>query len=292
MNRRLKRIWTLATATMTQLVRMKILIFLVIACALIVMTGFAFSVMNPEQQLKLLKDVSLGALQLFSMVIAVVATALLLPKDLEDRTLYTILSKPVPRLDYLLGKLLGMILLIGIGLAVLDAAFCLVLFLREKMVLAQMMAELQSEGRATPETLAQLKDAVAKQGLNGALQVGVLAIFLKACILSAMTLMISCLASSTLFTVIAAFCLTIIGHGHELLRDYFLDGKLPGLVEKVISILLATLTPDFGNFDIIDNVLSGASIAWSSIGIMVGLTLLYLTGYLVLSQLMFVEKEL
>ena len=37
-----------------------------------------------------------------------------LPRDMEDRTLYTILSKPVPRFEYLIGKLLGVLLLIGI----------------------------------------------------------------------------------------------------------------------------------------------------------------------------------
>ncbi|MDP1592602.1 MAG: ABC transporter permease subunit, partial [Prosthecobacter sp.] len=110
-----QRVWTMAMATVTQLVRMKILAFLVIFCLLAVGAGFAFSVINPEQQLNLLKSVTLGALQIFSIVIGVVSTALLIPKDMEDRTLYTILSKPVPRFDYLLGKLLGVLLLIGGG---------------------------------------------------------------------------------------------------------------------------------------------------------------------------------
>ena len=119
-------------ATVTQLVRMKILAFLVIFCLLAVGAGFAFSVINPEQQLNLLKSVTLGALQIFSIVIGVVSTALLIPKDMEDRTLYTILSKPVPRFDYLLGKLLGVLLLIGGGLIVMDAVLSFLAVWREE----------------------------------------------------------------------------------------------------------------------------------------------------------------
>ena len=57
----------------------------------------------------MLKDVSLGAMSIFTWLLAVLATAMLLPKDIEDRTLYTILAKPVPRFEYLLGKLLGVL---------------------------------------------------------------------------------------------------------------------------------------------------------------------------------------
>jgi ABC-type transport system involved in multi-copper enzyme maturation permease subunit len=157
------RIWTLAMATVTQLLRMKIMAFLLVFCVIVVAAGFAFPVMNPEQQLKLLKDVSLGALQLFSIVIAVCATALLLPRDLEDRTLYTILAKPVPRHEYLLGKLLGVLILIGSGLVLMDIAFSGVLWLRQSLVLAQSVTALQQEGTATPEAVAQLKEFVGRR---------------------------------------------------------------------------------------------------------------------------------
>jgi len=44
------------------------------------------------------------------LVYSIAATALLLPRDVEDRTLYTILSKPVPRIEYLLGRLVGVLI--------------------------------------------------------------------------------------------------------------------------------------------------------------------------------------
>lgn len=283
------RIWTLATATVTQLVRMKILAFLLVFCVIVVAAGFAFPTLNPEQQLKQLKDASFGALQVFSIVIGIVATALLLPRDLEDRTLYTILSKPVPRYEYLLGKLLGVMLLIGGGLLLMDAVFSGVLWLRQKLLLAQLIENLNA---TAPEDLKQIEAYVAQQGLSWNLHLGVLAVFLKASVVTAMAMTVSCFASSTLFTVVISFCAVIVGHGQGLMRDFFLNGKMNAMLEKTLSFLLAVLTPDLGVFDVVENVIQGQPVTWAATQVMLGMAAVYVVGYCVVSHLLFVEKEL
>lgn len=285
------RIWTLAMATVTQLVRMKILVFLLVFGAIVVAAGFVFPVMNPEQQLKMLKDVSFGALQVFAIVIAIVSTALLLPRDLEDRTLYTILSKPVPRHEYLIGKLLGVLLLIGGGLIVMDAVLSIVLWLRQNMVLADAIHSLEHEGSATPENIAAQTAAVAKQGLTWGLHAGVFAIFLKAAVVSALALLISCFASTTLFTIVTAFCLTIVGHGHQMLREYFFHG-FSAVGEKTATLALAVICPDLGVFDIVENIIKGTPATLADLLHMSGMASLYVVGYMVVAHLVFVEKEL
>lgn len=285
------RVWALATATVTQLVRMKILFFLLAVSVVVVAAGFVFPVMNPEQQLKLLKDVSFGTLQIFAIVIAIVSTALLLPRDLEDRTLYTILSKPVPRVEYLIGKLLGVLLLIGGGLIMLDAVLSAVLWMRQQMVLSDAIGSLKESHEATPANVAALTAVVAKQGLTWGLHVGVFAIFLKSAVVAALALVISCFASTTLFTIVTTFCLTIIGHGHQMLREYFFHG-FSGAGEKVAGILLALVSPDLGVFDIVENVINGVPAMVADVWVMSGMALLYVVGYLAVAHLFFVEKEL
>lgn len=283
------RIWTLAAATVTQLMRMKILAVLAVFSALVVIASYASPLLNPEQQLKQLKDVSFGALQVFSIVIGVVATALLLPRDLEDRTLYTILSKPVPRHEYLLGKLLGVLLLIGGGLILMDAVFSLVMWSRQKLLLAQMLHSLNAE---RPEDVAQVEAFVARQGLTWNLHLGVVAIFLKAAVVSALSLMISCFASSTLFTVVISFCVVIVGHGQAMIREFFLNGQLNAWLEKGLTALLAILVPDLGIFDVVENVIQGQPVTWGAMQTMAGVAAMYIVGYCVVSHLLFVEKEL
>ncbi len=287
-----RRVWTLAMATMTQLVRMKILAFLVLFCVLVVGMGFGFSVINPEQQLNLLKSVSLGALQIFSIVIGVVSTALLIPKDMEDRTLYTILSKPVPRFDYLLGKLLGVLMLIGGGLIAMDAVLSLILWMRQAIVFDASVSSLRLDNMASAENVAQVQEIVSRQGLNWNMHWAVWAIFLKATVVTAVALLLSSIASSTLFTIIITFCVTIIGHGEALIREFFLQPNLAGWSGKAASFALAAICPDLAQFDIVDSVVNGEIVHWVAIMDMTAIATLYVTVYLFITHLLFVEKEL
>ena len=287
------RVWTLAMSTVTQLLRMRIIVFLAVFCAIVVAAAFAFPVMNPEQQLKLLKDVSFGALQLFSLIVAIVATSLLLPRDVEDRTLYTILAKPVPRLDYLVGKLLGVLVVIGGGLVVMDAVFSIVLWSRQQMVLADSIAGLMHDhhGRVPEEALAALRADVGRQGLTWSLHIGVWAIFCKAAVLASLALLISCFATSTLFTVITTFCFTVLGHGEGMLRDYFLRGGV-GSWEYALSAFVAVICPDLSLFDAVDAVVAGKVLSLDNLAFMTGIGALYVVGYTTVGYLLFVEKEL
>lgn len=287
----LGRIWTLATHTVTQLIRMKILIFLAVFAIIAVGAGFAFPAMSPEQQLKLLKDVSFGVLQIFSIVVAIAATSLLIPRDLEDRTLYTILSKPIPRYEYLIGKLLGVLLLLISGLLIMDVIFSSVVWLKQSFIIQAQLAALESEHQATPENVAAMKSYISKYGLNSSLHAGVWAIFLKASVITALTLMISCFASSTLFTIITSLAFAIAGHGQELIRTFFLP-QLSGIWKNGLSSLLALICPDLGLFDLVEPAIRGEIIPLGALLSVSGIALLYLVGYTTVAYLFFVEKEL
>ena len=95
---------------------------IVFALILIGMSLFLVTV-SFQGQLQTLMDVSLGAMSVFSMFLAVLATAMLVPKDMEDRTLYTILAKPVARFEYLLGKLCGVAAMLTIAMVLMTGFF-------------------------------------------------------------------------------------------------------------------------------------------------------------------------
>jgi hypothetical protein len=249
-------------------------------------------VINPEQQLNLLKSVTLGALQIFSIVIGVVSTALLLPKDMEDRTLYTILSKPVPRFDYLLGKLLGVLMLIGGGLIVMDAVLSLILWMRQSLLFEDAVARMRLEKMDSPEAVAQVREIVARQGLTWNLHWAVWAIFLKATVVTTVALLLSSIASSTLFTIVITFCVTIIGHGEALIREFFFRPYLSSSMARAASFFLAAIVPDLAQFDIVDSVVNGEIVPWAAVYDMTGIAALYVTVYLFVTHLLFVEKEL
>ena len=94
-----------------------------------------------QQEFQVLKDVSLGAMSIFTSLLAIVATAQLIPRDVEERTIYTILAKPVPRYEYLAGKLLGVLLLLEISLIAMTAVFLAVIFVMEQMLVSETLRE-------------------------------------------------------------------------------------------------------------------------------------------------------
>src|SRR5919106_2935048 len=128
----LGRVAALIGNTFTGLVRLKVFNFLLLFALLLIASSLFLARLTFQQEFQILKDVSLGAMSIFTSLLAIVATARLLPQDIEDRTVYTILAKPVPRFEYLLGKIAGVLLLLAIGTVVMGAVFFLVLYVREQ----------------------------------------------------------------------------------------------------------------------------------------------------------------
>src|SRR5256714_14202954 len=131
----LGRIFAITSNTLTELTRQKVFYVLLLFTLVLIGSSVFMARFTFQQEFQILKDVSLGAVSIFSSLLAIVATARLIPQDIEDRTLYTILAKPVPRLEYLLGKIAGVLLLLAISTLVMSAVFVLVLYMREQSVL-------------------------------------------------------------------------------------------------------------------------------------------------------------
>src|SRR5690606_27167778 len=160
---------------------------------------------------------------LFSVVLSVVATALLLPKDVEDRTLYTILAKPVPRLDYLVGKLLGVLALIFVSLVMMDVLMTAVLQVRTSMILEYQL-EMAAESGWPPADIESLRQDILAQGPTWGLQGAVAAVFLRSAVIAAIALLISTFSTSTLFTTIISFLVYFIAHFQADARRVYLSG--------------------------------------------------------------------
>jgi ABC-type Na+ efflux pump permease subunit len=289
------RIWAIARTTLTQLVRMKVFYFLLIFAVLVIAASFVFLRYSFEQELKLLKDVSFGAMGLFSSIFAIAGTAILIPKDVEDRTLYTILSKPVPRLEYLMGKLLGVLLLIAISLGIMTILFFAVLYFRQNLIFDEQMQEQLAyyKGDVPAGELESIKEMITAQGVSWYLLIGVLAIFLKASVAAAMALLISTVASSTLFTILVSLVIYFIGHVQSMAREFwFQQGAIPDSIEKIISVVVSLAFPDFQMFNIVDGIVSGEAISSSLILQLSGLALFYVIIYNIVAYLIFSNKEL
>src|SRR6516225_6107602 len=100
---------------------------------------------------------------MFTSLLAIVATARMVPRDIEDRTVYTILAKPVPRFEYVFGKIAGVLLLLAISTIVMSAAFLLVLYLREQAVIHATLTQMSG---TPPDQIADALRAIRSSAFN------------------------------------------------------------------------------------------------------------------------------
>lgn len=287
----LSRVMAIAMNTFTQLVRMKVFYFLLIFSVLIIGANVMFLNFTFEQELKILQDVSFGAMTLFASIFSIVGTALLIPKDIEDRTLYSILTKPVPRFEYLVGKLLGILFLVAVSLLLMSILFFAVLFVRQHGILAEEINQMR--GQPSQEQISSLREDIFAQGLRLELINGVVAVFLKAAVAAAIALVVSTFASSTLFTIIVSLVIYFIGHAQSMALDYYFpEGDMHGALQRFIAGIVAIIFPNLQIFNVVDGIVSGQSVPMSLMLRLTGLTGFYLFIYSFVSWVIFAKKEL
>lgn len=283
------RILAIAANTLTELTRQKVFYVLLLFAFVLIGSSVFMARFTFQQEFQILKDVSLGAMSIFSSLLAIVATARLISQDIEDRTIYTVLAKPVPRFEYLLGKLLGVILLLAISIAAMAVLFAAVLYFREQSVLNETAREMTN---APQEQLTDALNTVRTAGLNVDIAAGIAVIFLKACLLAALTLLISTFATTNIFTVAVMVFVYFIGHLQATAREYWLEQQSAGWIAKVFLAIVALIFPDLQAFNVVDDVVAGVAIPLAMLSRIAGLGIFYITIYTLAGIFVFYGKEL
>jgi ABC-type transport system involved in cytochrome c biogenesis permease component len=285
----IRRISAIASVTWTELVRLKVFYFLIIFALLVIGNSFFLARFSFEEEFQMLKDISLGAMSIFSSLLAILATATLLPKDIEDRTIYTILAKPVSRTEYLLGKLSGVFLLLALSVLLMGAVFAVVLTMRVQNVLQ--MTEAEMAGMPAADIAAALAK-VRQAGHDPNLLSGGLVIMVKAWLLAALTLFISTFATTAIFTTISAFAIYFIGHLQATARDYWLAANDSGFFTHAILGAVALIFPDLQAFNLVDDIVAGTPVPLVLLAKTVALGCGYIAVYTALAAAVFHGREL
>jgi ABC-2 type transport system permease protein len=284
-----RRVNAITRSTLTELTRQKVFLVVLIFGLLLIGTSGFMAQLSFEHEFQILKDVSLGAMSIFTSLLAIVATARLLPQEIEDRTIYTILAKPVPRIEYLLGKLTGVLLLLAISLALMSALFVAVLYTREQTVLRETMRQISALPAAEINETARTIHASA---FNTNLLPAIATIYLKGSLLASLTLFVSTFATTNIFTVVVMVFVYFIGHLQAMAREYWWQGKSAAGLTRIFLAFVALVFPDLQAFNLVDDAVAGAAI---SLHLFLNTALLgafYTTVYLLLAALVFYGKEL
>jgi ABC-type transport system involved in multi-copper enzyme maturation permease subunit len=282
------RILALAGNTFTGLVRQRVFAFLLIFALVVIGNSAFLARFSFQEEFQMLKDTALGAMGVFLAMLAILTTANLLPRDLEDRTIFTILSKPVPRREYLLGKLLGVFFLLALSTLVMGSLFLAVLFLREQAVLAETRISLAG----SPQELAAALEAVRKGAFSPGLFAAMTLLLVKALLLASLTLLVSTFATSGIFAIMVAASAYFIGHLQVTAREYWMSGVGVHWWTRIFAAVVALMFPDLQAFNLSDDIVSGTPIPPGILWQTLALGGVYTAVYYAVSCLLFENREL
>ncbi|OFX16088.1 MAG: hypothetical protein A2Z18_05365 [Armatimonadetes bacterium RBG_16_58_9] len=286
-------IWSIARTTIGDAMRKKVLqIFLVVTLGLIALSlSFSQTLSFSTQQgassdLMMLKSFGLGLIAIAGMFISLVLGVSLIPQEIERRTIYTILAKPVKRYEFIIGKLLGAILTLAINIGLMGLVFVLTVMIKAWGA-EQPAATITSElGRqmAQQSTKIQVFDA------NTIL--GIVMIYLQFVVLSSVVILFSVFLTPTVnfFMGAGVYAIGIMASVTETLSTAKEANALVTGLYKVIHAVI----PNFDKFNITNQLIhpeSQVGNIWKYTGEVALYALLYALVMATLAVIIFERKE-
>lgn len=269
----MRAIYRVAKATFHEAWRRRFLNGILVFAILIIGSSWVFAYLQPGAELKMIIDVSLGAIRFFGMLIAVFMGTRLIPDEIEKRTIHTILAKPVSRAQFLFGKFLGGAATIAVNVFLMGLAFFLVFTLKAP----------QFKAMAT-------ETAMSMEFMSGNIIKAVILSFFELNVLLAIAVV-----SSTVFSWIIAsifsFFVYFVGQMSEFFKQLANpDRDIPAFAKALLGTIYRLL-PHFEIFDIREAIMKDQLMPWLVMGKIVAQGLSYIIIVLLIGYLFFNERE-
>lgn len=146
----ISKIYAIASNTFKEAVRNRVLYVLLFFAVLILCGAWVASSLAIFGQEKIVRDLGVAAINIISVLIAVFVGVGLVYNDLDKKTIYTIVSKPISRWHFLVGKFFGLLMTIWVNIIIMTYMFLVVLLLRSYTGDEYMMRQLYVEGGPAP----------------------------------------------------------------------------------------------------------------------------------------------
>ncbi len=254
----MSRIAYVAMNTYRETVRDKVLYNLVLFALIMIGSSYILSQISIYQEVKIIKDLGLASIAVFGSVIAIFIGIGLVSKEIDKRTVYSLLPKPLSRVHFVLGKYFGLCLTLGVNVAIMTAGFYALLF-------------------------------AMTSSFEPTLLKAIYLIYLELAILTALALLFSTFTSAVLSGVLTAF-LYVVGHFSTDLKH--LDTVVESSFVPQLTQVLYYLVPNLRNFDVKSRVVAGDPVPFSLLGYSTAYAVLYISILLVLAAVVFSRRNL
>ena len=223
----MKQIWLLSRITFKEGVRNRILLGILLVAVLFSAFNIIFTQMFAHDLSKVSVDLGLSTVSLSGLAVIFFMGINLLARDFEKRTIYTILSRPIARWQYVLGKFSGLMLMVGTAVAILGVF-----------------------SAASVKITMMISPAYIPPDYSwGIFALSIVFSYLSLMILTALAQLFTCLTTSSYIALLITACTYFIGHNVELVRKTLVEASD---VSPLYAFLIKTATWIFPNLQAFD----------------------------------------
>jgi ABC-type transport system involved in multi-copper enzyme maturation permease subunit len=251
-------------------VRDKVMYSLVGFAILLIATSYVLGQLTAGQDLKIMKDVGLSSIAILGLFMAVFIGIGLVSKEVERRSIYGLLAKPVRRHQIVLGKFAGLALTLAVNIAIMTIALYLVL---------------AYVGWGENEFAKQAREAPA---LDPAMLKAVALILVQLMIVTATALFFSTF-STPILSAGLTFGVYVAGFFSQDLRNF--DQVVNSRVVQMLARGLYYVLPNLASFDITTQVVHGLPVGWRYMAVTTAYGLVYVAILLVLGATIFSRRD-
>jgi ABC-type transport system involved in multi-copper enzyme maturation permease subunit len=213
--------WTIARTTIGDAFRKKIIKAFFIAALVLILVSLVFSYFSPREELTIIKSFSFAVIYVFGILITIIMSISLIPGEIDSRTIYTVLSKPVGKWEFIVGKFVGAILTILISLLIMGFVFTAIVY-----------------GKS--------------QTFDLALFAGVLSVYLSLMVLCAISICLSVIVSPFLNFLLTFFIL-VLGGLSDTMYEIAISTK--NQLVKFILDGVQMIVPNFAFFHVLNKLI-------------------------------------
>jgi ABC-type transport system involved in multi-copper enzyme maturation permease subunit len=259
-----------AVSVFRESVRDRVPYNLVLFGVLLISSSYLLGQLTAGQDVKIIKDLGLAATGIFGLFIAIFIGIGLVSKEVERRSIYSLLSKPVSRSQFIAGKYAGLVLTLGINVAVMTLALYAVL------------------GYMTVTETAEFKSAWDAPGMDPRLLTAIFLIFVELMLVTAVALFFSTF-STPLLSAALTFGIYLAGHFNTELRNF--DQVVSSRPAAWLARVVYHVLPDLSAFDVKTQVVHGLPVSAGYVLWTTGYGLAYVAALLFGATFIFSRRD-
>lgn len=243
---------------------------LVLFAVLLIASSYFLSQLTAGQDVKIIKDLGLAATSVFGLFIAIFIGIGLVSKEVERRSIYSLLSKPISRPQFIAGKYTGLVLTLAVNVAVMTIAIYAVLGYMDWI--------------ENPD----FKRSWDRPALDPVMLGAIALIFVELMLVTAIALFFSSF-SSPILSAALTFALYVAGHFNADLKNF------DRIVDSPAAIWLARavyrILPDLSAFDIKTEVVHGLPVPPAYFATTIAYGAAYIAALLLAATFIFSRRD-